>query len=85
VKPVGLSLDEIADQYEECVALVRELTTDLKRFYYPEKGWPPHIDHGLNMGDDEQCIVDLRAAAFDERTSSNVAPSAPPEPGERDA
>jgi hypothetical protein len=29
---------------DEAVALLNELANDLKRFYAPEKGYPPHID-----------------------------------------
>lgn len=35
--------DSLIFWMEDLLALARELQRDLKRFYDPQKGWPPHI------------------------------------------
>lgn len=56
---VGVSRQEAADVRDaidsiewllgECRANIGELADDLKGFYEPEKGWPPHIDKAREM------------------------------------
>lgn len=46
----------------ELVPLTEELNADLKRFYQPDKGWPPHIAKANDLGDYKQVLSDLRAA-----------------------
>ena len=62
------TLEMVEEFYGEAVSLIRELTTDLKRFYVPEMGWPPHIEAGSDLGDHEECLREIAAALFQHTT-----------------
>lgn len=51
---------ESADWLEELARLTAELRDDLKRFYEPDKGWPPHINKATDLGDYEEVVRGLR-------------------------
>jgi len=38
------SLEDLVFWTERLLMVAKELQSDLKRFYSPEKGWPPHIE-----------------------------------------
>jgi len=53
--------DSLIFWMEELLALARELQRDLKRFYDPQKGWPPHIEALEGLTDYDAVLEEAKA------------------------
>jgi len=68
------SLESLIFWMEELLALARELQRDLKRFYEPYKGWPPHIEALEGQTDYDTVLEQARAALLAAAKNEPAAP-----------